>query len=158
MKTLSFNKFTINIQRQSNSIERMRTMRNLKNMPAYSAILRKLENPNLDDGFKNGLIMASKALEKTPMFVDTIEKACMVKYLGGDFMASFIVQANTGTKTLGTSSNNRSGKIKPPSKYDLFNQCLELGLVTLDQWKTCQRSQITNKMLEDMLASNGKLL
>ena len=65
-------------------------MQNFLNIPAYNAIKKKLENPSLGLEFRNGLLMASKALEKTLMFVDTIEKFIQVKYLAGDFMGPFV--------------------------------------------------------------------
>ena len=74
-----------------NTINRKSTMQNLLNMPAYNAIKKKLENPSLGLGFRNELLMASKALEKTLMFVDN-----QVKYLAGDFMGPFVVGANNG--------------------------------------------------------------
>ena len=85
-------------------------------MPAYNAIKKKLENPSLGFGFRNGLLMASKALEKTFIFVDTIEKANQVKYLAGDFMGPFVVGANNGYDNVRATSLRK----KSPSKYDLF--------------------------------------
>ena len=78
--------------------------------------------------------MASKALEKTFIFVDTIEKANQVKYLAGDFMRPFVVGANNGYDNVRAASLRKQ---KSPSKYDLFYECLEQGLVTENQWKMC---------------------
>ena len=142
-----------NLQNQPafNAIKRKITMRNLRNRPAHAAIMRKLENPNLDEGFQQGLLMAIKTLEKTPLFVNTLEIARQIKYISGDFMGPFIVNANNGNSTDNISSNNQAIKIKAPSKLDLFQQCLDLGLVTVDQYKACENSRITKQMLQNML-------
>ena len=145
------------MQNQSRSFERKRTMQNLLNLPAYNAVKSKMQNENLSEGFKQALLNALNALERSSVFIDSLEKAQRVRYLSGNFIGPFVVNANNGNIALETSSSNCAVKVKSPSKYDLFNQCLSLGLVTMKDWNACSASKITKQMLKNKLASNGKL-
>ena len=73
-------------------------------MPAYNAIRKKLK-------YQNGLLMASKAFEKTLMFVDTIKTTKQVKYLASNFMGPFVVGANNGYDNVRATSLRGGGNL-----------------------------------------------
>ena len=130
-------------------------MLNLNNLPAYNAINAKLEENCLNEGFRQPHLNAKIALEGTFMFIDTLEKAKTVKHLSGSFMGHFVVNVNMGNHSFVTRSNS-ANKVKSPSKYDLLNRCLDLGLVTEKQRTACQTARLTKQMLQDMLAVHGR--